>query len=102
MNILDRHDDRQRGKADGSVCGLARTAGAEAPTRDRHQSHFEMRNRSAWPKRATIAHPSVSQFNGTRGCRTNAAPASTVATIGANRATASAASMTIPIPGTLL
>jgi hypothetical protein len=46
-----------------------------------------------------IAHPNVSQFSGTRGCRTSAAPAIPVATIGATRATTSAISMIGPIPG---
>src|SRR3954447_116686 len=65
-------------------------------------NHFETRKRAPWPKRAAIAHPSVSQFSGTRGCRTSAAPASPEATIGANKATARAVSMNIPIPGMIL
>lgn len=77
-------------------------AEAETPTRLRHQSHFEMRNRSPCPKKTTIAHPRVSQFSGTRGCRTNAAAASPMATIGANRATPRETSVIIPISGILL
>jgi hypothetical protein len=46
-----------------------------------------------------IAHPNVSQFIDARGCRTSAAPAIPVATIGATKATTSAISMVGPIPG---
>jgi hypothetical protein len=68
----------------------------------RHHSHLEMRNRNAWPRRAAIAHPNVSKFSGARGCRTNATPANPVATIGATKATATAISVIIPIPGMFL
>lgn len=70
--------------------------------RARHHNHRVMRNRSAWPKKAAIAHPSVSQFSGTRGCRIKATPARPMATIGANRAIPSEASMIIPRPGIIL
>ena len=46
-----------------------------------------------------MAHPNISQFIDARGCRTNAAPAIPVATIGATKATTSAISMNGPIPG---
>ena len=65
----------------------------------RHHIHFEIRNRTNWPTRAAIAHPNVTTFSGARGCRSTAAPANPVATIGATKATASVIRMTIPIPG---
>ena len=56
-------------------------------------------NRIHWPTRTAIAHPNVSQFSDSLGCRTSAAPAIPVATIGATKAIISANNMIGPIPG---
>jgi len=78
--------------------GPAEPTGPQLTIPSRH-SHLVIVSRIIWPSRAAIAHPSTSQLSGTRGCRTSAAPAMHIATIGASSATASAISMTGPIPG---
>ena len=67
-----------------------------------HHSHLELRKMSACAKRAAHAHPSESQFSGTRGRRIEAAAAKPVAANGARKETASATSMRGPAPGTTL
>ncbi|HZP67744.1 MAG TPA: hypothetical protein VFB32_15685 [Rudaea sp.] len=76
------------GKADDALAAAGR----------RHSQRVT-RNSRAWAKKAATAHPSVSQFAAMRGCRSDAAPARAIATIGATRTAANAVSMIVPMPG---